>query len=194
MRVREGAREIGETGSLALTCGGVARMQHHAGSEGSGGVLPVPFLGTVFAGADDHVGHVLGVGHIPLGEDADLGQRVETRSVSGFDRRKLEAHLPGLVAESRGLGPVLALDVVDHAAIRPDEQRGQHQAHAFAGARGSERQDMRGAVVPQIMQPVLGFVEPSADVDALTGPHQTRAFDVSGGGPTRRAVKVLGVL
>lgn len=148
MRVREGAREIGEAGGLALTRGSVADMQHHAGSEGSRGVLPVPFLGAVFARADDHVGHVLSVGHIPLGEDADFGQRVETRSVAGFDRRELEAHLPGPVAESRGLGPVLAFDVVDHAAFRPDEERGQNQAHAFAGARGSEGQHMSGAVVP----------------------------------------------
>ena len=59
----EDMRQIGETRDAAFERCFVADMQNHSRRDGRGGILPVAFLRAVFAGADDHVGDVLRVGH-----------------------------------------------------------------------------------------------------------------------------------
>ena len=132
-------------------------MQNHAGRDGNGRILPVAFLRAVLAGADDHVGDVLRVGHIATGEQADFGKRIEARRTAFLDRREFETQVARLAAEAGGLGPVLALDVVDHRALLPREQCRDDQADAFAAARGREGENVLGAVVAEVVE-ACGFV------------------------------------
>jgi len=98
---------------------GVAHMQDHPRGDGRGGVLPVAFLRTVFPGADEHVRNVLRVGNIAIGEETNFRQRIKSGRVLGLYGRELETDLPRLTAETRSLGPILTLNVVDHGAFRP---------------------------------------------------------------------------
>ena len=56
-------------------------------------------------------------------------------------------------AKARRQIPVLALDIVDDAAARPGEQRGDYETNALAGTGRRKAENMLGAIVPQI--PVL---------------------------------------
>src|SRR5260370_28225717 len=84
--VGEDAGKVGKTCGFSRLRGSIANMQHHARTDRNCRVLPVAFLRALLAGSDYHVGNVLGIGYIPLGEDADFGQRVEPRSISRLDR------------------------------------------------------------------------------------------------------------
>src|SRR5665213_941822 len=92
---------------------GVAHVQDHTRSDGRGGVLPVAFLRAVFPGADEHVRYVLRVGNIAIGEETNFRQRIKSGRVLGLYGGELETNLPSLTPETRGLGPILALNVVD---------------------------------------------------------------------------------
>ena len=75
---REHVRQIGETGDAAFERRFIADVQDHSRRDGSGGILPVAFLRAVLAGADDHVGDVLGVADVARREQTHLAQRIES--------------------------------------------------------------------------------------------------------------------
>ena len=112
-RSREDVRQIRETCDSTFERRLVADVQNHSGSDRSGSILPITLLRAVLAGADDHVGDVLGVGDVARSEEPNLGQRIESGTAGLLNRRKLEAEVSLLRAEAGRLGPVLALDVVD---------------------------------------------------------------------------------
>src|SRR5258706_8202371 len=117
-------------------------------SDGRSGVLPVAFLRAVFAGSNEHVRNVLRVGNIAVAEQADFRQRIKSGRVFGLYRGELETDLARLAAEARGFGPVLALNVIDHGAFRPRQERRNDDTYAFAAPCGSKRKDVFRAVVP----------------------------------------------
>ena len=92
----------------------VADVQNHSGRDRSRCILPIALLRAVLAGAHDHVGDVLGIGDIARSEETNFGERIESGTARLLNRRKLEAEMPLLRSEAGRLGPVLALDVVDH--------------------------------------------------------------------------------
>src|SRR5471030_2649344 len=151
---REYVREIGETGNAAFERRFVADVQNHSRRNGRGGILPVALLRAVLASADDHVGDILGVAHIARREDPHLAQRIESGAGLLLDRRKLEAEMALLAAETGRFRPVLPLDVVDHSTLVPRQQRRNHQADAFATACWREGENVFGAVMAEVTQPV----------------------------------------
>ena len=186
--------KIGERGDAAFERRLVADVQDHSGSDGSRGILPIALLRAVLAGADDHVGDVLGVAHIPRSEEANFGERIKPGTAGLLNRRKLEAEVALLRAEAGCLGPVLALDVIDHGRFRPGQQRRNDQADTFAGTRRRERENMFGTVVPQIVKVLAAITAPCADISALPARGEPGIPDVVFIGPTRGAVQVLGIL
>src|SRR3954454_1131523 len=142
-------------------------MQDHPGGDGCRGILPVALLGTILAGAHNHVRDVLRIRHVAWGAYADLGQRVEAGTVGDFDRRELETEMPALCSEPGSSRPVLPLDVVDDCRFRPCEERRDHQADALAAAGGREREHMLWSVMPEVVQSVASARAPTTDIDAL---------------------------
>src|SRR5260370_33630498 len=164
-------------------------MENHAGGYGGGGFLPVALLRTVLAGADDHVGDVLGIGHIARRADANFGQRVDAAAVAWLHRRELEHEMAALRAIASSLGPVLTFDVVDHGTLTPGKQRRDDQADAFAGTRRRKRENVFGSVVAQVVQAVRPLLEESADVNALRIRHQSGFVNFFGRSEERRVGK-----
>ena len=193
-RFREDVRKVGERCDAAFERRLVADVEDHAGSDGSRGILPIALLRAVLAGTHDHVGDVLGIAHVPRSEEANFGERIEPGTAGLFNRRKLEAQVSLLRAEAGRLGPVLTLDVIDHGRFRPGQQGRNDQADAFAGTRGRERENMLGAVVPQIVKVLAAIPAPCADISALPARGEPGIPDVVFIGPTRGAVQVLGIL
>ena len=190
---RKDAGEQAERSLPTFESGGIAHMQDHPRRDGRGGVLPVAFLRAVFPGADEHVRNVLGVGNIAIGEEANFRQRIKSRRVLRFHGRELETDLPSLAAETRGLGPILPLNVVDHGAFRPRQECRNDDAHALAAPCGSKREDVFRAVVPQVVEVLDGLFVPASDIHALLCLDEIGFLDIGFRGPPRRTVKVLGV-
>src|SRR6267154_3509174 len=97
------------------------------------------------------------------------------------------------MAKSRGLSPILAFDVVDHGALVPAEERGDHEARPFSAPRGSEGENVFRAVVAKVVEMLGGVVVPAADVNPGLVLQEQGRFDISLFGPTCRTVKVVGV-
>ena len=190
---RKDAGEQAEGSLSPFESGGVAHMQDHPRRDRGSSVLPVAFLRTVFPGADEHVRNVLCVGNIAIGEQANFRQRIESGRVLGLYGRELETDLPRLAAETRGLGPILTLNVVDHGAFRPRQECRNDDAYAFAAPCGSKREDVFRAVVPQVVEVLDGLFVPASDIHALCCLHQIGFCNIGFRGPPRRSVKVLGV-
>src|SRR6202034_530838 len=108
--------------------------------------------------------------------------------------RELETDVASLRAKARSLRPVLTLDVIDHGALFPCEQRWDHQADAFAAPSRRERQDVFGAFVPEVVQMAGAFGTPAADEDAMPGGQQSGVADIAFISPARGTVQVLGLL
>ena len=187
------ASEQAERSLPTFESGGVAHMQDHPRSDGRGGVLPVAFLRAVFPGADEHVRNVLRVGNIAISEEANFRQRIESGRVLGLYRGELETDLPRLAAETRGLGPILTLNVVDHGAFRPRQECRDDDPYPFAAPCGSKREDVFRAVVPQVVEVFDGLFVPAPDIHALCRLNQIGFRDIGFRGPPRRTMKVLGV-
>ena len=77
-RSGEPVRQIGEARNATFERGSVAHVQDHSRRDGRRGILPIALLGAVFAGADDHVGDVLGVADITRSEQPHLAQWIES--------------------------------------------------------------------------------------------------------------------
>ena len=127
---------------------------------------------------NQHVGDVLDVADFPLAA-ADLEQRI-VRGAGGVGRIE-QKHAPEACPEAGGEAPVLALDVVDDAASRPGQERGNHEADAFAASRRGEAQHVLRSVVTQILS-----VKP-AEHHAIRS-EQAGRLDLVGVGPARRAI------
>ena len=128
---------------------------------------------------------------------SETSRSVKSRiSARGLNREELvrfhgsefETDLPGLAAETSGLGPVLPLDVVDHSALRPRQQGRDDDAHALAAPCGSKREDVFRAVVPQVVEVLDGLFVPASDIDALLCLDEIGFLDIGFGGPPRRTV------
>ena len=113
-RFRKDMGKIGERRDATFKRRLLTDMQDHSGSDGSCGILPIALLRAILAGAHDHVGDVLGVAHVPWGEEANFGERIKPGSAGLLNGRKFEAQVALLRPEAGRLGPVLALDVIDH--------------------------------------------------------------------------------
>ncbi len=61
---------------------------------------------------------------------------------------------------------VLSLDVIDHCAFIPGQQRRDHQANTFAGPRGGERQNVFRPIVAKVVEAAGALVAPAAHVFA----------------------------
>src|ERR1019366_5974101 len=188
---REYVRQIGEAGNAAFERRFVADVQNHSRRNGRRGILPVALLRAVLASADDHVRDILGVAHIARREDPHLAQRIESGTGLLLDRRKLEAEMALLAAETGRFRPVLTLDVVDHGTLFPRQQRRNHQADAFSAACWRERENVFGAVMAEVTQPVSSLRAPSADVDSVFCGEQPGVPDIVFVGPARGAVEVF---
>src|SRR5471032_3194431 len=182
---REYVRQIGEAGNAAFERRFVTDVQNHSRRNGRGGILPVALLRAVLAGAANHVRDILGVAHITGREDPHLAQRIESGAGLLLDRRKLEAEMTLLAAETGRFRPILALDVVDHSALFPRQQRRNHQTDAFAAACWRERENVFGTVMAEITQPVSSLRAPSANVDAVFCGEQSGLLDIVFVGPAR---------
>jgi len=190
---RKYAGKKAERGLPTFESSGVAHMQDHPRSDGRGGILPVAFLRAVFPGADEHVGYVLGIGNIAISEEANFRQRIKSGRVLGFNRRELETDLPSLATETRGLGPILTLNVVDHGAFRPRQECRNDDPYPFAASCRSKGENVFRAVVPQVVEVFDGLFVPASDIHALLRVNQIGFRDIGFRGPPRRTVKVLGV-
>src|SRR5471032_2411783 len=190
---REYVRQICEAGNAAFERRFVADVQNHSRRNGRGGILPVALLGAVLASADDHVRDILGVAHIARREDPNLAQRIESGAGLLLDRRKLEAEIALLAAETGRFRPVLTLDVIDHSTLFPRQQRRNHQADAFATACWREGENVFGTVMAEIVQPMSAFGAPAADVDAVLCSEESGVPDIVFVGPARGAVEVFRV-
>src|SRR5262249_33794168 len=101
--------------------------------------------------------------------------------------------MPLLRAEPGGLRPILALDVVDHGALAPREQRWYHEPDTFTRPRWREREYVLRAVVAEILQASRSRVVPSTDIYASAALEETGGLDILFGSPPRRSVKILSV-
>src|SRR5476649_274589 len=147
---RENVRQVGEAGNAAFERRFVADVQNHSRRDGRSGILPVALLRAVLASADDHVRDILGVAHIARREDPHLAQRIESGAGLFLDRRKLEAEMSLLAAETGRFRPVLTLDVVDHSTLFPRQQRRNHQTDAFSATCWRERENVFGTVMAEV--------------------------------------------
>ncbi len=75
---RKETRKISEARDSILGGGGVAGVQNHAGRQRCCAVFPMPLHRAVLATPNDHVRDVLSVGNVARGEQANLGERIET--------------------------------------------------------------------------------------------------------------------
>jgi len=108
--------------------------------------------------------------------------------------RELETDLSRLATETSGLGPVLALDVIDHSALRPRQKRRNHDADALAATRGSKGEDVFRAVMSQIVKVVCGLFVPASNVDTASCLREVCFRDVRFRSPPSRSVEVFGIL
>ena len=99
-----------------------------------------------------------------------------------------------LAAKTRCLRPVLTLDVIDHSALFPSQQRGDHKTNAFAAPRWREGENVFGTIVTEVIQSVSAFRTPAADVDAVFGCEQPGIAHIVLVGPLRGAMEVLSIL
>src|ERR1017187_6289056 len=99
-----------------------------------------------------------------------------------------------LAAKPRRLCPVLTLDVIDHGALFPSQQRWDHKTDAFATTRWREGENVFGAIMTEVIQSVSALMTPATDVDTVLCCEQSCIAHIVLVGPSRRAVKVLGVL
>ncbi len=176
-RVKTAARSARQALALRRCC--VANMQDHPGCDRCGGILPVAFLGAIFAGAHDHVRDVLRIRNVARGADADFGKRVEAGAVSSSTGENLKQRCPRL-AEAGSFRPILTLDVVDHGRFRPCEERRDYQTDALAAAGGREGQNMLRSVMPEVVKPPRSVVVPAAHIHALLRVKQAGGLDISG--------------
>src|SRR5471030_2265876 len=188
---REHVRQVGEAGNAAFERRFVADVENHSRRNGRGGILPVALLRAVLACADYHVRDILGVAHIARREDPHLAQRIESGAGLLLDRRKLEAEMALLAAEAGRFRPVLTLDVVDDSTLFPCQQRWNHQTDAFSAACWRERENVLGAVMTEVTQPVSSLRAPTADVDSVFCGEQPGVTDIVFVGPARGAVEIL---
>ena len=113
-RVRQEGGDAGER----LVGFGVEDVEDRADQQGVAGLLPVVALLEAAFGVDQHVGDVLRIAHFPLAL-ADFEQGiVRCRCRIG---RIEQQHASVQRAEAGGELPVLALDIMDDAALRPGE-------------------------------------------------------------------------
>ena len=173
-----GIGEEGRDAGQGLIRLGVEDMQDGADQQRVAGLLPmVAALKRAFR-IDQHVGDVLDIADFPLAA-ANLEQRVVGGGgrIGGVEQQ--HAAMQG--AEAGGERPVLALDVVDDGGARPGQQRGDDEAHALAGPRGSEAEHMLRTIMAEILAIQL------SEHDAVR-PQQPRALDLDRRRPAGRTI------
>ena len=151
----EDVGKVAQTGHSFGRRSGIADMQDHSGCDRCRSVLPVTLLRRVLAGANDHVGDILGVRYIARSEEPDLLQRVKTGRRILLDRRELETKMTLAGPEAGRFRPVLSFDVIDDRRFLPGKEGRNHQADAFAAARRREGENMFRPIVAQIVK-VIG--------------------------------------
>ena len=146
----EGTGRVGEkVGDTAqgLVFASIEHVEDGAHQQRMAGLLPVVApLQCPFRIHQD-VGDVLHVAHLvhaaPHFQQGVVGRRAYVGRVEQQAVR--EARTP-----ARGEMPVLSLDIVDNGGTGPGQQRGHHQAHALARARGGEGHHMFRSFMTQV--------------------------------------------
>ena len=160
--------------SKGLVGFGVKDMQDGPDQQGMTGLFPVIApLKTAF-GIDQDVGDVLDVADLPF-TAPNLEQRIIGRRIRIGRIEQKHPAVPG--AKARCELPVLTLDVMDDRRPWPGQERGHHQADAFARPCRRETQDMLRSVVTQI-----GTIE-TPEHDAI-GIEESRGLDFIGSRPS----------
>src|SRR5690348_10178738 len=111
-----------------------------------------------------------------------------------LDRRKLETYMSSLIAEARGLSPVLAFDVINNRAFRPRKQGRNHKPGSFAAASWGKGENVFGTVVFQVVQVLRGLLIPSADIDSRFALQERSRLDVLLGSPAGGAMQIIRIL
>src|SRR5690242_18129979 len=111
-----------------------------------------------------------------------------------LDRGELETDVAGLVAEARGLSPVLSFDVVNNRAFRPRKQGRNHKPGSFAAASWGKGENVFGTVVFQVVQVLRGLLIPSADIDSRFALQERSRLDILLGSPAGGAVQIIRIL
>jgi hypothetical protein len=144
-------QEVGDA-AQRLVLARVEHMQDGADQQRVRSLLPMVALLQRAFGIDQNVRDVLHVAHFmraaPNLQQRVVGRRLRIGRVEQQAMREARAPACGDL-------PVLALDVVDDGGRGPAQQRGHHQAHALARARGREGQDVFRAFMAQVLAFVL---------------------------------------
>ncbi len=160
--------------------------QHDPGHQVEAGFGPV-VVQALAVRVDNHGGDVLYVLD-QIAVHADFHERIEAGRIRA-GRVELDAALTQRLAAPAGCEvPAFALDVVDQHRMLPGQQRGQDDAHALAGARWRERQDVFRPSMAQVLVVVIAKKHPAC---ILFIGQQSGGLDLFGFGPVRRTVQIV---